>query len=390
MVGHTWQLPKISAADRVASFFVSIGWSGVELFFLLSGLLITGILLDSKGSDHYFRNFYVRRALRIFPLYYAMLASTFAAAALLPRLVDPILGATTGQQLWYVLHLANFAMAGQGKFAGAPLGVTWSLSIEEQFYVAWPFIVWLLPRRWLLRLCLALVLLSFACRLGLIAAHVDTFVVYLLTPSRLGGIALGGAIAIALRRPGGVQQLVPWARWAILVAPLMVVAIGFAARPGRLLLDPLRALLDPSSPLLDPVSPLMDSLGMLTVQLLCAAVIVAALSEEVLGRFARPLETRALRAFGRWSFAMYLFHTPVIVVAHALSLRIGRPLLLGSALPSQLIFTTVCIGITVGLAALSWRFYEQPILGLKRFFPAGPRRAASTEAKAVEGLGTAA
>jgi peptidoglycan/LPS O-acetylase OafA/YrhL len=64
--------------------------------------------------------------------------------------------------------------------------------------------------------------------------------------------------------------------------------------------------------------------------------------------------------------------------------------LLGSALPSQLIFTTVCIGMTVGLAALSWRFYEQPILGLKRFFPAGPRRAASTEAKAVEGLGTAA
>src|SRR3984893_2366848 len=87
MLGHTWQLPKISVADRVTWFFVSAGWSGVELFFLLSGFLITGILLDSKGSEHYLRNFYLRRARRISQLYSALRAAAFIAAALVPRLV---------------------------------------------------------------------------------------------------------------------------------------------------------------------------------------------------------------------------------------------------------------------------------------------------------------
>src|SRR6202048_5131061 len=91
MLGHTWQLPKIAVADRVVWFFVSVGWSGVELFFVLSGFLITGILLDSKGGRHYFRNFYLRRILRIFPLYYAMLAVIFLAATVLPHSVAPSL-----------------------------------------------------------------------------------------------------------------------------------------------------------------------------------------------------------------------------------------------------------------------------------------------------------
>jgi peptidoglycan/LPS O-acetylase OafA/YrhL len=103
-------------------------------------------------------------------------------------------------------------------------------------------------------------------------------------------------------------------------------------------------------------------------------VIVAALSAELLPRCVRLLETRVLRVCGRWSFAMYLLHEPLIVVVYVLSLRHGWPLLLGSELPIQLLFTTVCIGATVAVAAVSWRFYEQPILRLKRFFPMGQER----------------
>ena len=359
MLTHTWQMPKVSWPDRCVSFLVSIGWSGVELFFVLSGFLITGILLDSKGGRHYFRNFYLRRILRIFPLYYAMLAVIFVAATVLPHSVAPSLGNANGQLLWYVFHLSNLSMAAHRSVAGPLLSVTWSLSVEEQFYVAWPFVVWVLPRPWLLRLCLALVVLSFACRLVLIATHVDALVVYLLTPSQLGGIAAGAAVAVLQRTSGGIQQLVSWARGTLVVAPALLVAIGLAARPAGFSLLPFSAL--------------MASVGMLLLQLLFAALLVAALARELLPRCVRLLETRVLRACGRWSFAMYLLHTPLILAMYVLTLRRGWPLFLGSALPVQLLFTAICVGVTVMLAALSWRFYEQPILRLKRLFPMEPQ-----------------
>lgn len=87
---------------------------------------------------------------------------------------------------------------------------------------------------------------------------------------------------------------------------------------------------------------------------------------------------------------MYLFHTPVIVVVHALSLRVGWPLLLGSMLPVQLLFATICIGVTGCLAALSWKLYEQPILRLRRLFPVAPQRGVAAGTAPVDGLSTAA
>jgi peptidoglycan/LPS O-acetylase OafA/YrhL len=162
----------------------------------------------------------------------------------------------------------------------------------------------------------------------------------------------------------------------LIIAPILVVAVGLAATPGRFSLD--------------PYSPLMETLGMLTVQLLFVAMIVAVLSAEPLPRGLRLIETRALRVCGRWSFAMYLFHTPLIAVIYVVGMRIGWPLVLGSALPVQLLFTATCIGITVTLAALSWRFYERPISGMKRFFPVSPQRKPARESAPVEDVSAAA
>ena len=376
MAGHTWRAQSTRLPDRAAGSLVTVGWSGVELFFVLSGFLITGILLDSRGGARYFRNFYLRRVLRILPLYYALLAATFVGAALLPHLIGRLLGTANGQHLWYLLHLSNFAMAGHGQFAPAPLGVTWSLAVEEQFYLVWPFVVLLLPTRWLLRLCLALLVASFLWRLALLAAHMDAVTVYLLTPSQLGGIAIGGAVAIAVRSPAGLQPLLPWARLALVVGPALVLALGLAAMPGGFSFDPSK--------------PLAVGPGMLVVQLLSAALVVAALSGTLVPRTVRLLEGRVLRAFGRWSFAMYLFHTPLILVLFALSQRVGWPSVLGSMLPAQLVFTGVCVAATTALAALSWRFFEQPIMGLKRFFPVGEQQRPPAVTASLEEAGAAA
>ena len=106
----------------------------------MSGFLITGILLDSKGSPHYFRNFYVRRSLRIWPLYYAVLLFVLV----IYPLIDPNGSMVHSTASWfcYVLYIQNFVAYGSRL-----LGVTWSLAVEEQFYTTWPFIVAALNRR---------------------------------------------------------------------------------------------------------------------------------------------------------------------------------------------------------------------------------------------------
>ena len=120
------------------------GWAGVDLFFVISGFLITGILLDSIGSEHYFRNFYVRRVLRIWPLYFALLAFVFVLLPwIMPALRERIFSQCHPWQS-YLVFAQNFFVR---DFGIGPVGVTWSLAIEEQFYLMWPLIILLFPRR---------------------------------------------------------------------------------------------------------------------------------------------------------------------------------------------------------------------------------------------------
>ena len=141
-----WRLPSgaLSGIPSPILWVVSRGWLGVHLFFVLSGFLITGILLDSRDKPNYFRNFYGRRALRILPLYMAVIA----VSAVFYR------GAWT-----YMLLAAGF-MANFASYLGVGIphgpGVFWSLAVEEHFYLGWPLAVRLLPRRALLVLCLIL------------------------------------------------------------------------------------------------------------------------------------------------------------------------------------------------------------------------------------------
>src|SRR4051812_48663353 len=136
-----------NAVERAIVGVTNYGSYGVELFFILSGFLITGILYDARNEPHYFRNFYMRRVLRIFPLYYGVLALVFVVAPLIPLLRGQTLDFLVDRQWWAWLYGVNIYIAIQGDWSFSYLEHLWSLCIEEHFYFFWPVVVFLLAPR---------------------------------------------------------------------------------------------------------------------------------------------------------------------------------------------------------------------------------------------------
>ena len=134
-------------AERAVVSVSKYGLLGVSLFFVLSGFLITGILYEACGKPHYFRNFYMRRVLRIFPLYYGVLALVFFVAPLIPLLRGPSFDHLLDRQAWAWLYGINIYIAKEGDWSFSFLNHFWSLSVEEHFYLFWPLIVFLLAPR---------------------------------------------------------------------------------------------------------------------------------------------------------------------------------------------------------------------------------------------------
>ncbi len=168
---------------------------GVDLFFALSGFLITGILVDTRQSEEFFKNFYMRRCLRIWPLYYSLLLFMFVVVPFLSRVEATKIAATTSPWWAFPLFLQNFLLPISTNAAG-PLGVTWSLAIEEQFYLVWPVIVRVCSPKLLLRLAVAEMCLSPGLRYYLALRHVH---LYTNVFSRMDGLMAGALLALLVR-----------------------------------------------------------------------------------------------------------------------------------------------------------------------------------------------
>jgi peptidoglycan/LPS O-acetylase OafA/YrhL len=199
---HLCAVPIASgAAWRLAGGVASVGWLGVELFFVLSGCLITGILLDTRDGARPLATFWARRALRIAPLYFALLAVAFV---LIPTLV-PALRQSHPRFLdaapWYATFLTNVALARSHGMAAFGTGHLWSLAIEEQFYLVWPLVVLRATPRALARVTLALFGLGVLARAALrLTGVTDAYETYVLTPTHLDGLLAGALLALARRR----------------------------------------------------------------------------------------------------------------------------------------------------------------------------------------------
>jgi peptidoglycan/LPS O-acetylase OafA/YrhL len=352
MVYH-FTVPGPASIDRVWGAVAAFGWAGVDLFFVLSGFLITGILYEAKGGRHYFRNFYARRTLRIFPLYYAVMT---VLLVLLPRLPHPraaLSGQAAADQLWYWTYLSNFAIGLRHEWHLGSIDLSWSLAIEEQFYLLWPAVVFLLGRRALLRVCIGVIVAAVVTRTALTLFGGHPIAVNVLTPCRMDSLAMGALVALAARGPGGVAALLPRARLGAAVSALLLVPL-FAAQ----------------GPKWGVVRGPGQAVGYTLLAVFFASVLVLAVSRPNRGALNRAFSHPFLTTFGRYSYALYLFHLPLGALLRATGLRLDRfPTVLGSHLPGQVIFYAAGIGVSLAAAWVSWRVFENPILSLKRHFP---------------------
>jgi len=343
VVAHVFPVSQLFAYYKGPAILLSIGSTGVDLFFVLSGFLITGILCESKGSQHYFKSFYVRRVLRIFPLYYALLA-VFIGGTFVPAL-ENLWG--PGNRWPYWIYLSNF----YPEFAVAPhsfLLVCWSLAIEEQYYLVWPWVVRSLQIRGLILAAAILFVGSWVLRIILYGPNSDHL--YHFTFTHLDGIALGSLIRLLHINGHGLlfaRRVFPY---------LLMTVICFWLYAG----------LDVTS--IDRVfyAPAMVQFGWGLTTLMYGALLIVALN-------GRAFEIPFLMRWGKYSYAIYLTHLIVFWFIHgtlrALTKTVGIDASWIDEFAGRAIMFCIALFAIYFVGKLSWSYVEGPINELKRKFP---------------------
>lgn len=317
------------------------GWMGVDLFFVLSGLLITGILLDTKQSEGYFKNFYARRCLRIWPLYYSLLLFMFVIVPIMrPSEAHTVFAARSSPWWAYPIFLQNFLVPIPTMATGA-LGVTWSLAVEEQFYLVWPLVVWFCSEAQLRKVAIAVICCSPALRYYLSLHQVD---IYSNTFCRLDGLMAGALLALIIRPVEFSPSKFLTRAWiAFLVsAPLALLIEAVHAR----------------------------WIGFSVIALASVSFVYLALFSTQ--RWLHALLTNRFLVYtGTISYGIYLLQKISLDAAKTFHLD-----------KYQFLALPMTAAATYAMAAISWSLLEKPILKLKRFFEPSSVR----PGKANEGL----
>lgn len=319
------------------------GWSGVDLFFVLSGFLITGILYDTRDNPHYFRNFYARRTLRIFPVYYLFLAGVFMA------------GTIKGVH-WQTLHVSFLFYLGYPAallspeithpWAGMRVSHLWSLCAEEQFYLIWPFVIsWLGNARKILITCLLFFVSAFCFRAWVAHSGLDQSWGYAFLPARMDALAAGAASAILLRTTWR-ESLLSFGRWLALVGLIAITCISIFRHT------------------MSHTEVTMQVVGFSFLALGYAGLLILCLKTSTLT--SRLFENGLLRTFGKYSYGLYLYHLPLTVVISPLRHYFIDTLHSGWA--GSVTFMIFALATNFLVAFLSFRFIESPILSLKDRF----------------------
>lgn len=362
-------IPGLDGLRAVAYLFVffyharylDVGWIGVQFFFVLSGFLITGILLDMKRSlsrGDYFLKFYGRRFLRIFPLYYFYLLLAGGVAAWLISIsyrtgyMEPF-----REEVHYALfYVYNFMLAFSDRDPSFMLEHLWSLSVEEQFYIIWPILILLTPERFQKRLFLALILLGPVFRGGFHFLYASSgFLIfspsslYMLPFTHMDSFAFGAYVNVF-----GLSH----AKKKFYILLVLVPLVGFAAQYlSTNQFGTFSALGYP--PLM--ASGYQSIWGYSLLNYFFVVTIQAAARERLFNRF---LDWAPMRYLGRISYGLYVYHQPITWFAFEVR-KLGL-----DAGATQLVAAIIAFFGTLLIASASFHFMEKPLLNLKdRFFP---------------------
>jgi peptidoglycan/LPS O-acetylase OafA/YrhL len=322
LLHHSWP------AGHWTSSVADAGWMGVDLFFVLSGYLITGILLRS-GS---YRNFLARRALRIFPLYYLCLALFTLVAVFRTDQASWEAMKSWGGAGWFFVYLGNFRAAWINSLPPVlSFATLWSLQVEEQFYLLFPIAVAFLSRPNLRRFLIGCAIAAPILRLSLVlfAPH-NLIAGAVLMPCRMDALALGGLVALSDR---------PFPRAAFAIGAAVLAAILF-----------LRGASGYDS--------VMRSIGYSAVDLTCACLLSWVLRSRG-SRSTGILRLRPLVYTGQIAYGLYLLHEPASWAARRV---------LGNIEAHAPLSVPITFGASFLAAGLSWRFFESPFLALKKNF----------------------
>jgi peptidoglycan/LPS O-acetylase OafA/YrhL len=324
--------------------YVQFGWAGVQLFFVLSGFLISRALLESRESPNYYSAFFGRRVLRIFPLYYATLIIILILWPLLPSAGEAV-SEPAAKQFFYWTFLANWTSPLGGDIKG--ISHFWSLAVEEQFYLLWPFVVHRRTPGALLRICASLVVLALGFRILLAYIGASPECSYEFTCCRMDALAAGSAVAILHSDP----------RWKAVLQRHQATLLWSAG--GALALGELttRAFYREGLATLTYGHVLLD---------FAFAALVAAAAIGVAGRarwFAASLSVSPLRAIGKYSYGMYVIHYP-------LNRYLTRPWMEARhvSYSAGIAYACAMVAVSFGLAYVSYHVFEKRFLALKRYF----------------------
>jgi peptidoglycan/LPS O-acetylase OafA/YrhL len=322
-------------------------WSGVDLFFVLSGFLIGGILIDARESSNYFRVFYRRRFFRIIPIYFLVLVISKVVMILIrsdlaPRLVFLSVNALPLKP--FVLFLQNFWMAYTVSWGAVLLAVTWSLAVEEQFYLTLPLVVRHARGFRLIAILILGILVAPVLRWTFHALRPNDFLAwYTIMPCRADALLLGVLVAAGMR-DAGFREWVK-ARYMLANICLCVLFVGVLV------------LTKYGADFFDGRNTWVITFGFTWLAAFYAVSVLYALNwrDSVLSRFLRQ---RWLAWLGSIAYGVYLLHFPVLYAAYGL-IWSRRPEIQSV---SNFGVTVLAAVATLGLCWVSWSFFEKPLV----------------------------
>jgi peptidoglycan/LPS O-acetylase OafA/YrhL len=338
--------PQAGLVPRFLDASLRLTWSGVDLFFVLSGFLIGGILIDARESSNYFRVFYTRRFFRIVPVYALFLIVFSILAFAVPRIAHGNFSMLFRYPMpWYsyATFTQNIWTAIRREMGPGGLSITWSLAVEEQFYLALPLVVRFFPGRKLVTLLLLGICAAPLLRTAILHTFADsTLAAYVLMPCRADALLLGVLAAVLLRDAAWKERIAKAKLFFAVAFPMLLLGLLYFTKSASWI-----------------SSPILDTVGLTWIACFYVCILLFALTRPA-GWLSRILRNSSLGWLGTIAYGVYLFHQTVLGLIYGF--RGGFVFNAGQA--GDVFPILAALALTIVIARVSWVYFERPLVQL--------------------------